>query len=83
MRTFKETQIEYYTTHIEELETYLRVSFEEFYEFDDIRILVRAITMVGKVKNIDIQVTPDWDSIMNALKVLGYSLTPKLLDKAA
>jgi hypothetical protein len=82
MRTFKEVQLAHYREHPEDLGTYLNVSFEEFYEFKDIRILVRALTLISKVRRIEVEIAPEWDSVLSGLYTLGFKLVPQALDKA-
>ena len=81
MRTFDEVRLEHYTNHPEDLDILLEVSFEDCLIEDKLYILSDAINIVCKVRNVNVSADDNWDSIMHVLKVLGYSLVPKQLDK--
>jgi hypothetical protein len=83
MRTFDEVRLEHYTNHPEEIDTLLEVSFEDCLVEDKLYILSDAINIACIVRNINAHAEDNWDSIMRSLKVLGYGLVPKQLDKAA
>lgn len=95
LRTFQDVTVEYYRNHPEEIDDFLRVTFEEYSTDHDIEALVSALRIVCRAKGISLSTEPassvqneayalqngesSFEQIHVLLQALGYQLIPEPL----